>query len=83
MGYSSEWGKNADQGGPFPAVKKNPRPQSFVGKYTADGLPEMGQQKFRPELPPARDTTRDKSLLDGQYSNAGGPSFDKILKTWR
>jgi hypothetical protein len=82
MGYSSQWGENADQGGPFEAGKKNPRPKNYVGPYSqpkATG-PEVNQA-FRPELPPVRPDNRDPSLLDGQI-NGTGPSFDKILKTW-
>lgn len=79
MGYSSEWGKNAAQGGPFLVGKKNPRPQSYTGKYTSDGKAYLGSQAPRAELPPA------KKSGDAVTDEAGGDdvSFNSILKSWR
>jgi len=62
MGYSSEWGKNAASGGPFPDGPKGNtrRPQNYTGEYVTDiqyrgdgkqAVDPAPQQGFRKELP--------------------------------
>jgi hypothetical protein len=73
------------QGGPYNRDHGKDRKfskTSYTGAYSqSDGLPEMGSQKFRPELPPIRIDRGDSSLLDGQYNGpTNAPTQAEISK---
>jgi len=62
MGYSSQWGENAESGGPFPDGPKGntKRPQNYIGEYVTEirykgdgqqAVDPAPQQGFRKELP--------------------------------